>query len=289
MTNTSLQGPLKNKVIAITGGGRGIGLAIAEALIAQGARVSIGDIDVELAEREAKHIGAHAGLLDVRDRASFAAFIADTEATLGPLYALINNAGIMPMGYFLDEDPALADAQIDINFRGVIHGMQAALPGLLQRSRGHIVNIASLAGRFALPGSAVYTGTKFAVVGMTEAVAGEYRDSGVEFTCIMPSKVLTELTSGTEKAASIIPAVTPEQVAEAVVGALLKPRLMIAVPDYLQAAHRAYTVIPGWLQERGRRLFDDNRILTQLDHAAHASYEQRINQLARSVKKGKPA
>ena len=289
MTNTSLQGPLKNKVIAITGGGRGIGLAIAEALIAQGARVSIGDIDVELAEREAKHIGAHAGLLDVRDRASFAAFIADTEATLGPLYALINNAGIMPMGYFLDEDPALADAQIDINFRGVIHGMQAALPGLLQRSSGHIVNIASLAGRFALPGSAVYTGTKFAVVGMTEAVAGEYRDSGVEFTCIMPSKVLTELTSGTEKAASIIPAVTPEQVAEAVVGALLKPRLMIAVPDYLQAAHRAYTVIPGWLQERGRRLFDDNRILTQLDHAAHASYEQRINQLARSVKKGKTA
>jgi len=289
MTNTSLQGPLKNKVIAITGGGRGIGLAIAEALIAQGARVSIGDIDVELAEREAKHIGAHAGLLDVRDRASFAAFIADTEATLGPLYALINNAGIMPMGYFLDEDPALADAQIDINFRGVIHGMQAALPGLLQRSRGHIVNIASLAGRFALPGSAVYTGTKFAVVGMTEAVAGEYRDSGVEFTCIMPSKVLTELTSGTEKAASIIPAVTPEQVAKAVVGALLKPRLMIAVPDYLQAAHRAYTVIPGWLQERGRRLFDDNRILTQLDHAAHASYEQRINQLARPVKKGKTA
>ena len=289
MTNTSLQGPLKNKVIAITGGGRGIGLAIAEALIAQGARVSIGDIDVELAEREAKRIGAHAGLLDVRDRASFAAFIADTEATLGPLYALINNAGIMPMGYFLDEDPALADAQIDINFRGVIHGMQAALPGLLQRSRGHIVNIASLAGRFALPGSAVYTGTKFAVVGMTEAVAGEYRDSGVEFTCIMPSKVLTELTSGTEKAASIIPAVTPEQVAEAVVGALLKPRLMIAVPDYLQAAHRAYTVIPGWLQERGRRLFDDNRILTQLDHAAHASYEQRINQLARPVKKGKTA
>jgi NAD(P)-dependent dehydrogenase (short-subunit alcohol dehydrogenase family) len=289
MTNTSLQGPLKNKVIAITGGGRGIGLAIAEALIAQGARVSIGDIDVELAEREAKHIGAHAGLLDVRDRASFAAFIADTEATLGPLYALINNAGIMPMGYFLDEDPALADAQIDINFRGVIHGMQEALPGLLQRSSGHIVNIASLAGRFALPGSAVYTGTKFAVVGMTEAVAGEYRDSGVEFTCIMPSKVLTELTSGTEKAASIIPAVTPEQVAEAVVGALLKPRLMIAVPDYLQAAHRAYTLIPGWLQERGRRLFDDNRILTQLDHAAHASYEQRINQLARSVKKGKTA
>ncbi len=284
MSKNSPQGSLRGKVIAITGGGRGIGLAIAEALIAQGARVSIGDIDVALAEREALRIGAHAGRLDVRDRASFGEFIAGTEAALGPLHALINNAGIMPMGYFLDEDPALADAQIDINFRGVIHGMQIALPGLLARGSGHIVNIASLAGRFALPGSAVYTGTKFAVVGMTEAVAGEYRDSGVQFTCIMPSKVLTELTSGTEKAASIIPSVTPEQVAEAVVGALLKPRLMVAVPDYLQMAHSAYTLIPSWLQVRGRRLLGDDRILSQLDHAAHAGYEQRINKLARPAK-----
>lgn len=279
-SKTSLQG----KVIAVTGGGRGIGLAIAEALIARGARVSIGDIDSDLARKEALRIGAHAGHLDVRDRDSFAAFLADTEASLGPLDGLINNAGIMPMGYFLDEDPALADAQIDINFRGVIHGMQLALPGLLARGSGHIVNIASLAGRFALPGSAIYTGTKFAVVGMTEAVAGEYRDSGVHFTCIMPSKVLTELTSGTEEAASIIPSVTPQQVADAVVAALLKPRLMVAVPDYLQVAHSAYTLIPGWLQEKGRRLIGDNRILDKLDHAAHAGYEQRINRLASTSK-----
>lgn len=275
---------LRGKVIAITGGGRGIGLAIAEALVAQGAIVSIGDIDVALAEREAQRIGAHAGRLDVRDRISFAAFVAETEAELGPLYALINNAGIMPMGYFLDEDPALADAQIDINFRGVIHGMQVVLPGLLQRGSGHIVNIASLAGRFALPGSAIYSGTKFAVVGLTEAVAGEYRDSGVEFTCIMPSKVLTELTAGTEEAANIIPSVTPQQVAAAVVASLEQPRLMVAVPDDLQAAHKAYTLIPAWLQKRGRRLIGDDRILSKLDRVAHAGYEQRINQLAVKTK-----
>ncbi|MBQ0715227.1 SDR family oxidoreductase [Paraperlucidibaca wandonensis] len=284
---TSPRNALVGKVIAITGGARGIGLAIAEALTAQGARVSIGDIDLELAQREAKRIGAHAGRLDVRERESFAQFIAETEAALGSLYGLINNAGIMPMGYFLDEDPALADAQIDINFRGVIHGMQVALPKLLERQSGHIVNIASLAGRFALPGSAIYCGTKFAVVGMTESVAGEYRDSGVEFTCIMPSKVLTELTAGTDKAASIIPAVTPEQVADAVVASLIKPRLMVAVPDYLQVAHRAYTLIPSWLQLRGRRLIDDTRILNELDHEAHAGYEQRINLLKRKSKVSK--
>jgi len=275
---------LSGKVIAITGGGRGIGLAIAEALMAQGAKVSIGDIDVALAQQEAKRIGAYAAHLDVRDRSSFAEFVAKTEAALGPLYGLINNAGIMPMGYFLDEDPALADAQIDINFRGVIHGMQVALPGLLQRGSGHIVNIASLAGRFALPGSAIYCGTKFAVVGMTEAVAGEYRDSGVEFSCIMPSKVLTELTAGTEEAANIIPSVTPAQVANAVVAALQKPRLMVAVPDYLQVAHSAYTLIPAWLQQRGRRLIGDDRILSKLDRVAHAGYENRINQLAVKTK-----
>ncbi len=281
--NTSLQG----KVIAVTGGGRGIGLAIAEALIARGARVSIGDIDLDLARREAIRIGAHAERLDVRDRDSFAAFLADTEASLGTLDGLINNAGIMPMGYFLDESPALADAQIDINFRGVIHGMQLALPGLLARRSGHIVNISSLAGRFAIPGSAIYTGTKHAVVGMTEAVAAEYRDTGVHFTCIMPSKVLTELASGTDNAGRGIPAVTPQQVAEAVVGALLKPRLMVAVPDYLQIAHSAYTLIPAWLQERGRRLLGDDRILSQLDHTAHAGYEQRINRLASTGKAAK--
>lgn len=272
---------LTGKLVAITGGARGIGLATAEALRALGAQVVIGDIDADLAAREAERLGALSGQLDVRDPDSFARFLRDAEAKAGPLYALVNNAGIMPMGRFLDEDPALADAQIDINLRGVIHGMRAALPGLLARGEGHIVNIASLAGRFALPGSAIYSGTKFAVIGLTEAVAGEYRDSGVEFTCIMPSKVLTELTSGTEAAGSIIPSVTPQQVADAVAGALLKPRLMVAVPDYLQLAHAAYTLIPGWLQQRGRRLIDDNRILTQLDHVAHAGYANRIDALTR--------
>jgi NADP-dependent 3-hydroxy acid dehydrogenase YdfG len=273
---------LNGKVIAITGAGRGIGLATAEALIAQGARVCIGDIDVALAQREAARIGAHALQVDVRDRASFQAFITETQASLGDLYALINNAGIMPMGYFLDEDPDLVDAQIDINFRGVIHGMQAALPHLLARNQGHIINIASLAGRFALPGAAVYCGTKFAVVGMTEAVAGEYRDTGVQFTAIMPSKVLTELTSGTDAAARTIPAVTPQQVAQAIVSALLKPRLLIAVPDYLQLAHTAYTILPAWLQHRGRRLIGDDGMLHKLDHRAHAGYATRIQQLAQT-------
>ena len=187
MSRTSLQGSLngslKNKVIAITGGGRGIGLAIAEALIAQGARVSIGDIDVALAEREAKRIGAHAGQLDVRDAASFAKFIAGTEAALGPLYALVNNAGIMPMGYFLDEAPALADAQIDINFRGVIHGMRLALPGLLARGSGHIINIASLAGHRGSRAHAAYDRVDIPCRALRIDLAGPRARSGLRGPC----------------------------------------------------------------------------------------------------------
>ncbi|OTG82136.1 SDR family oxidoreductase [Acinetobacter sp. ANC 4648] len=272
---------LQGKVIAITGAARGIGLATAEELIAQGAEVSIGDIDLELAEKEARRIGAKAFHVDVRDRSSFAQFIHNTIQHYGSLYSLINNAGIMPMGTFLDEDPALADAQIDINFRGVIYGMQLALPELLKNGVGHIVNIASLAGRFALPGSAVYSGTKFAVLGLTEAVAGEYRNSAIQFTAILPSKVLTELTTGTDQASKAIPSVTSQQVAQAVVSALLKPRLFIAVPDYLQSVYRVYGLLPQWVQIAARRILSDDGILTKLDHQAHSGYASRIHNLTK--------
>jgi NADP-dependent 3-hydroxy acid dehydrogenase YdfG len=271
---------LKNAVVAVTGGARGIGLAIAEALRAEGARISIGDVDIALAQKEAARLGAFAHVLDVRQHDSFAAFLQATEEALGPVDILVNNAGIMPMGAFLDETLAISDAQIDINFRGVIHGMQLVLPGLLARRRGHIINVASMAGRFAIPGAAVYCGTKHAVVGMTEAVAGEHRDSGVNFTIIMPSKVLTELSSGTDAANPGIPSVTPQDVAAAIVSAVKKPRLHVAVPDYLQTAHALYGLVPAWIQERGRRLMGDTGILTKLDHRARDNYTKRLASLS---------
>lgn len=275
---------LNGAVVAITGGARGIGLAIAEALRAEGARISIGDVDERLAQQEARRLGAFAHRLDVRQRDSFAEFLHATEAALGPVDILVNNAGIMPMGGFLDEETTISEAQIDINFRGVIHGMQLALPGMLARRRGHVINVASMAGRFAIPGAAIYCGTKHAVVGMTEAVAGEYRDSGIHFTIIMPSKVLTELSSGTDAANPGIPSVTPQEVAVAVVSAVKKPRLRLAVPDYLQAAHAFYGLVPSWLQERGRRLMGDTGILTKLDHAARGNYEKRLATLSEKAK-----
>ena len=273
---------LKGAVVAVTGGARGIGLATAKALTAAGARVSIGDVDLDLAQQEAAKHGLHAARLDVRDPASFAEFLKSTREALGHIDVLVNNAGIMPMGGFLDEAPGLSDAQIDINFRGVIHGMRAALPDMLARGRGHILNVASLAGRFAIPGAAIYCGTKFAVVGMTEAVAGEYRDSGVNFTVIMPSAVSTELASGTDEAArGMLPVVSPDDVANAIVSAIRTPRLMVAVPDYLNKAHALYGLMPQGLVDAGRRFMDDRRLLTKLDLAARTGYDRRIKGLAR--------
>lgn len=275
--------PLFGKVVVITGGARGIGLETARHLKRLGAYVALGDIDGELAANRAATMSSLGGVLDVRSRESFDVFLQKVIKEYGQIDVLINNAGIMPMGYFLDEDPSLVDAQIDINLRGVIHGMQAVLPGMLARRAGHVINIASVAGLIAVPGAAVYTGTKFAVVGMTEAIASEYRGMGVNFSVVLPSKVDTELSAGLGKAAKGVPSVKPEDVAKTIEQIIIKPQLFAAVPDYLRTGHALYTLAPTWLQQRLRQLVGDKRILDQIDRRAHASYEQRINGLARGV------
>ncbi len=262
-------------VIAVTGAARGIGLAIARALAAQGAKVSLGDLDLELARSEAGPLGGHACALDVRDPASFAAFLESTSRTLGPMDVLVNNAGIMPLGPFLEEDPAISDVQIDINLKGVLIGARLALPGMIARGRGHLINIASLAGRFALPGAAVYSATKFAVIGFTEALHRELEGSGVFATVILPSRVSTELVLGT-KGGQGVPTVTPEAVAAGVVRALRKRPREVTVPGYLSGAAAWYGLLPARLQQWLRRQAGDNRILTSLDHCSRLPYRSRI-------------
>ena len=271
---------LEGSVIAITGGGRGIGLAMAQALAARGARVSLGDIDAPLAERAARPLSGYGGRLDVRERASFAAFLDATRSALGPVDVLINNAGIMPSGPFIDESDALSDTQIDINLRGVILGCKLALPLMLERGRGHIVSVASMAGVLPVPGLAVYCATKFAVLGLMQTLREEYRDSGVHFSTILPSKVTTELASGTDQAGRGVPTVAPEDVAAVTVQALEQRLAEVSVPRYLGAAPAVLGVAPQFVQRAFRRGFGDRRILEKLDHKARAGYEQRIADLA---------
>jgi NADP-dependent 3-hydroxy acid dehydrogenase YdfG len=268
--------PLRGAVVAITGAARGIGLATAHAFAAQGARVAIGDLDAALAEQAAAQVGGGAvGLpLDVTDRASMDAFVAAAEAQLGPLDVLVNNAGIMPIGPFLEESDATARGQFAVNVDGVLHGMKAALPGMLARGRGHIVNVASAAGKAGFPGAASYCGTKHAVVGITEAVRLELRGRGVDFSLVMPAIVNTELTSGVDSARGI-KNVEPEDVAAAVIESIQSGRFDVYVPKVLGPLNRANVLLPRRAREAIMRATKGDRAMLDFDPAKRLAYVER--------------
>lgn len=260
--------------VAITGAAQGIGRATAEALAAQGAKVAIGDLDLDLAKETAAAIGGTAHHLDVRDRDAFARFLAEAEAAHGPLEVLVNNAGVMPNGGFLDLDDATNQLIMDVNVGGVVNGMQAALPGMLARRRGHIVNVASLVGKFPLPGLAMYTASKFAIVGLTAATRREYADAGVSLTAILPSAVDTALASGLDM--KPLPKVKPAEIADAVVASVASRKAEIPVPRYVGAMSTFMTVLPNAAEDRLRRLTKDDRAL-RTDQRDRAAYAARID------------
>lgn len=264
---------LDGAVVAITGAAQGIGKATAEAFAARGARVAIGDLDQPLAEKTAADIGGFARALDVSDPASYAAFVAATEAELGPVDVLVNNAGIMPNGGFLDLEDRINRATIEVNVFGVITGMRLVLPGMLDRGRGHIVNVASLAGKFPVPGLAVYNASKFAVVGLSAATRLEYAGRGISVTAVLPSAVDTALASGLDMRP--IPKVKPEQIAGAVVGSVGSRKAEIAVPGYVGALADAATLTPEPALRLIRRLMRDDRAL-QPDSAERKAYRDRL-------------
>jgi NAD(P)-dependent dehydrogenase (short-subunit alcohol dehydrogenase family) len=267
---------LYGTVAAVTGGARGIGRATAEALAREGARVAIGDLDGDLAASAAEEIGGDAiGLpLDVTDRDSFERFLAAVDARLGPLGILVNNAGIMPLGPFVDEDDASAIRQVDINLHGVITGSKLALERFEQLGRGHLVNIASSAGKAGLPGAATYSATKHGVVGLSEAIRAEMRGTGIEVSCVMPSLVRTELTAGTGDARGL-KTVGPEDVARAIVGALRRPRFDVYVPKETGRVIWVSSMLPRRLREGIARAVKADKVLTQVDQEARRAYELR--------------
>lgn len=270
---------LAGKVVAITGGARGIGRATAAALIAQGARIAIGDIEAPLAERTAQELGSGTvGLaLDVTDRASFATFLDEVERQLGPLDVLINNAGIMPIGAFIEESDATAKRMVDINLNGVIFGSKLALERFLPRHRGHLVQIASVAGKGGAAHLATYCATKHAVVGLSDALRQEVAGTGVEVTVVMPVGVNTELYSGLQQMRGIRTP-EPDDVAEAIVEALQTGRYEVYVPRRMNAVFRISALLPRRVLDVLGAAMGSNDTMTHPDHHARAAYEQRMNQ-----------
>jgi NAD(P)-dependent dehydrogenase (short-subunit alcohol dehydrogenase family) len=267
---------LTGKVVAITGGARGIGKATAEALVRRGCRVAIGDVDLTLAEQTATGLGGGsiAIALDVSDRGSFEAFLDETERQLGPLDVIVNNAGIMPVSPFVEESEESIRRQIDINLVGVITGTQLAMRRMIPRDSGHIVNIASQAGKAGFPGIATYSATKHAVVGLSEAVRQEVRGRRVEISCVMPTVVNTELTAGVGQ--KWVKPVETTDVAEAIVAALEAPRFDVYVPKANGALLRAGALMPRAASEWVARAMGTDKLMTEVDESARAAYEQRV-------------
>jgi short-subunit dehydrogenase len=273
------QQAMHGKTVVITGGARGIGYATARALLARGAVVVIGDRDVGAlrdAVEQLRTVGDASGHpVDVSDERSFAAFLEGCRGDgSGCIDVLINNAGVMPIGPFLDQSDDTVRTAIDVNLRGVLNGCRAVLPEMVARRRGHIVNVASLAGAVPVPGQAVYAGTKAAVVAFSTALADEFTPAGVEVSVVLPPFTKTELISG-----MTVPtggtAIEPETVAAAVVRVLERPTTVVVLPRTMRfVAPLMSTMGPRARRWMNARVGSDRAFLA-FDTEARRAYQSR--------------
>jgi NAD(P)-dependent dehydrogenase (short-subunit alcohol dehydrogenase family) len=268
---------LSGRVVAITGAGRGIGAATALALTRAGASVAIGDIDLDVAKATADAIGGGtlALPLDETSPESVTAFMDTIEASLGPIDVYINNAGVMPLSGILDEDDATIDRIFAINTRAMIHGTRAAAGRMLPRGHGHVINVASTAGRAGIAGSATYSASKAAVIMYSQAAYTELHPRGLDVTVVMPGITRTELTAGIDDMPAFR-AITPESVAEAIVGAVAKPRFEVYIPGSAGTMINVISLLPFRMgQWIGKKMVADHVFIDALAKHERSSYEAR--------------
>jgi hypothetical protein len=199
---------IENKVVLITGGSTGLGAETARLLAQRGAKVAVAarrktKLDEVVAGIEAKGGTARAYALDVTDKAQVEAVVAAVVADFGKLDVLVNNAGLMPIRPMAEVNTDEWDAMIDVNLKGTLYGIAAALPRFIAQDSGHIINLSSVAGvKVFAPGGTVYSGTKFAVRAISEGLRQEVGEH-IRVTSIEPGAVDSDLkysTSGTAAA-----------------------------------------------------------------------------------------
>lgn len=280
----------EGRVALVTGAASGIGAALAAALQAAGAKVVLADLNGEGAEQQAITIGADADAavqLDVTDRAQFASVAAAVVARHGRIDYLFNNAGIAIIGNTLAMAGEDWDRLLDVNVRGVVHGVEAVYPLMVAQDqqagwRGHIVNTASITGLIPAPGFTAYAMTKHAVVGLSVSLREEARRYGVRVSAICPSVIGTPMAEHARLLGDRVP------VKEKVQGftrlpsadycarkALKGVRLNHALIPVAPAAHigwRLYRLWPGLLRPVTRRLAD---ALAPMEATTRAAADQR--------------
>ncbi len=223
---------LKDKVAIVTGGGQGIGRAIALELAGEGAKVSVADLNPETAKKTAGEIKAMgreaiAVTVDITDLAQCDKMVKETIAAFGCVDVLVNNVGWDKMELFIQSEPATWDKVIAINLRGPINCFKAALPHLIERKYGRIVSIASDAGRVGSSGEAVYSGTKGGIIAFSKTIAREVARHGITVNVVSPGPTDTPffaavagdnpaIAEGLKKAIPLRRLAQPEDIAGAV-------------------------------------------------------------------------
>jgi 3-oxoacyl-[acyl-carrier protein] reductase len=222
MSTAPATGP---RIALVTGGSRGIGRAIVQALVADAWTVAFTWSSDEKAAREvAAQAGAHAFHLDLRDRTRPAALVLEVEKGLGPISGLVNNAAVRREAILAMTSDADWDEVLEVNLGGTFRCCRAVLPGMVYRRRGSIVNISSRSATAGLPGQSVYAASKAGLLGLSYSLAREVGRKGVRVNVVVPGFVATELTAGLPPAAvaklrdtECLPAGTaPSDVAQAV-------------------------------------------------------------------------
>ncbi len=225
---------LEGKTVIVTGGGGGIGGATCRRFAQEGARVAVLDLSLEAAEKVVADIRAAGGTAeaircDITDRTEVDAAVAATEAKLGPIDVLVNNAGWDVFKPFTKTEPAQWDRLIAINLTGALHLHHAVLPGMVARKRGRIVNIASDAARVGSSGEAVYAACKGGLVSFSKTIAREHARHGITVNVVCPGPTDTALFAEYKEGAG-----NPEKLMEAFTRSI--PLGRIGQPDDLPGA-----------------------------------------------------
>jgi NAD(P)-dependent dehydrogenase (short-subunit alcohol dehydrogenase family) len=225
---------LLGKVVLVTGAARGMGKSHALAFAREGARVVITDIDrkeLEKAEAEIRTAGheVHAYVLDISIREDCFALAARVEAEAGPVDVLINNAAVAVPGTVLETSESVYRRTTEVNYLGQVWMMQAFVPSMVKRASGHVVNICSGAGKAAPPYIGPYSATKFAMVGLTDAVRQELKGTGVGFSIVNPGYISTGMFEGS-KPMTATRWLKPQKVSDAVVRAVRKGKCEVFIP-----------------------------------------------------------
>ena len=250
--------------MVVTGASRGIGLAIATHALSRGARVGLIARSSEDLGRAAETLRTPGGPAvavasgDVGDRKQIESALDSIQSQIGPVDVLVNNAGTGAFGPFGTVPLVDLEHALRVNYLGTVYATNAVLPAMQDRRSGHIVNIASVAGRVATPGETAYSATKFAIVGFTQCLAMELKPTGIGVSMVLPGPVDTDayLAPDEDYVRGFPPRVSADRVALATLKAIELRRLEVVVPSWFRVVALLQAAFSGAIAKLPARVFD---------------------------------